>query len=134
MQLPDLSALPLSDPPPAGTTYAAPNAAVGYLHANCGHCHNPTSGVFAVDTPVVLRLETDMLATLAATPTYRTSVNVTGDPAGGRTTLAVPGMPDQSIMVYRFETTTSNERMPAIGSEVMDPSGAAMLRAWITNL
>ena len=50
----------LSAPPPAGASYAVPGdattaAALGYLHANCGHCHNE-NGTSWPDTQMVLRL------------------------------------------------------------------------------
>src|SRR5690348_7403123 len=38
LQLGDTSTWPLTVQP--GAMFAAPNAALGYLHANCGHCHN----------------------------------------------------------------------------------------------
>ena len=45
---------PLSHP--ASTTFAAPSAALGYLHANCGHCHNPAGGAWS-NSSMVLRLD-----------------------------------------------------------------------------
>lgn len=117
--------------PLPGTTYEPP--ALGYLHANCGHCHNATSQVISY-TPMQLRLSVNSLGSLAATPTYMTAVNQTGDALGGRTKIVDPMMPDNSIMMYRFESTNPAEHMPALGSEIMDPTGRTTLRDWITNI
>ena len=69
---------------------APTQAVLGYLHANCGHCHNSQSPL--VNRPS-FRLETDHLATVADTRTYRTTVDVSGIPYGGATIIAKPGDP-----------------------------------------
>ena len=119
-------------PLPGNTTYEQP--ALGYMHSNCGNCHNPTSMVFANNTQMVLRLTVGSLGALNTTAPYTTAVNVNGNAIGGRTKIVAPNMPDQSIMIYRFESTNPAEKMPALGSEVMDASGDMILRNWITNL
>src|SRR5262245_3155819 len=58
LQLGDVTGLPLSAPPPAGTKFQAPNAALGYLHANCGHCHNPNGSAWP-DSHMILRLDVE---------------------------------------------------------------------------
>ena len=126
--------------PPSGH-FALPGtsdeqAALGYLHANCGHCHNPSSQVTISGGIVMnLRLVVGALGSTAATPTYRTAV---GQPAtssrNGETVLVVPQQPDQSVVIYRFETNNIADHMPALGSSFMDPTGDAILRTWITNL
>ncbi len=108
-------------------------AALGYMHANCGHCHNASSSVQG-NTPMQLRLTVDKLGTAAQTPTYTTAVNVGGNMIGGLSKIVAPGMPDKSIMIYRFESTNPTEHMPALGSEKIDDTAQATLRAWITNL
>ena len=37
-------------------------------------------------------------------------------------------------MIERFESTNQALHMPALGSEVMDPTGQTTLRDWITNI
>ena len=53
---------------------ATAKAALGYLHANCGHCHNPTSSEYSAGIVMQLRLTVGTLGTVAATPTYTTAV------------------------------------------------------------
>ncbi|HVV84765.1 MAG TPA: hypothetical protein VHE35_16985 [Kofleriaceae bacterium] len=130
----------LSDPPagtmpyfplPAGDPLAA--AAFGYMHANCGNCHNPQSDV--VDAvPVVLRLPVGELASWATTPTYLTTVDrPLGAGAPGATAVVEPGVPDTSALYLRV-TSTGSIRMPPLGREVVDPTGSEAIRAWIASL
>jgi hypothetical protein len=114
-------------PLPAGD---AARDALGYLHANCGNCHNAGSDV-ALITPVKLRLAVGDLAAWNTTDPWETTVDVTatfGVP--GATVVVEPGVPAQSALYYRL-TTTSGQRMPPVGREVVDPTGTETVRAWI---
>jgi hypothetical protein len=106
---------------------------LGYMHANCGHCHNASSSVQG-NTPMQLRLSVGTLGTVGATPAYTTTVDVNGNMIGGLSKIVAKGQPDQSIMVYRFESTNTTEHMPALGSEIIDDTAKTALRTWITNL
>jgi hypothetical protein len=119
-------------PLPGDLTYQQP--ALGYLHANCGHCHNPTSNVYANNTQMLLRLTVGSLGLLSTTPPYQTAVNQNGNPINGLTKIIEPNVPAQSIMIYRFESTNTAERMPALGVEIMDPAGDTTLKDWIMHL
>ncbi|MDB4960627.1 MAG: hypothetical protein JWP01_626 [Myxococcales bacterium] len=125
--------------PPSGSSphYPVPGnaqqqAALGYLHANCGHCHNSKSQL--VNRPS-FRIESGFCDTLANTKTYRTAVNVAGQtPFDGATIIAKPGDPARSIIITRMLSTNPNKRMPWLGGELADPAGLTLLRGWITNL
>ena len=106
--------------------------ALGYLQGNCAHCHNPSSMV-VLNTPMNLRLVVGALSTLQATPPYTTAVNVNGNEIAGRMKIIAPGQPDQSIMTYRFESTNPAEKMPPLGTEMLDSPADTTLRTWITN-
>lgn len=111
-------------------------AALGYLHANCGHCHNPSSQIYINDqTQMELRLTVGTLGAVSTTPAYQTAVSHAAKlPVGGRTVIVEPGMPDASSLIYRFESTNPSEHMPALGTEVLDTEGQTKLRDWITNI
>ncbi|HUS28427.1 MAG TPA: hypothetical protein VMZ53_07960 [Kofleriaceae bacterium] len=118
--------------PLPGTTYEPP--ALGYLHANCGHCHNPTSGNYGA-TPMELRLTVATLGALSTTPAYTTAVNCNTNVGGTTATkIIVAGQPSMSAMIERFESTNPTVHMPQKGSEVMDPTGDTTLKTWITNI
>lgn len=134
VQLGDVSAWPLSAPPPAGTTFGAPNAALGYLHANCGHCHNPSGGAWS-DSRMVLRLGADERDAMA-TEIVKTTV---GEPLeqwldAGFSYRIVPGDPDHSAVVYRMSQRTMNVQMPPLATERTDDAGIELIRSWISSL
>jgi hypothetical protein len=115
---------------------AVDRAALGYMHANCGHCHNPTSSTHD-STPLELRLETTKLGTVAATPAYTTAHDVTGMTVvyNGMpyTKIWAPTDPDHSLLLVRLNATTSPPKMPEIGTEMVDPAGDAAIRAWVMS-
>lgn len=134
LQLGDVSALPLSAPPPAGTSYAAPNAALGYLHANCGHCHNPSGGAWS-DSHMILRLDVE-----ERDPATSQAVQSTvGVPLQqwlnhGYAYRIVPGDPDQSAAFFRMTQRTMQVQMPPLATERTDDAGIELIRSWIQSL
>jgi hypothetical protein len=123
--------------PPAGE-YPLPDTpewnALGYLHANCGHCHNPLSERFdRVD--IDLRLRVAQLATVSDTETYKTTVDkALTDTASTLTLRIAPGEPDMSGLIQRMELRGDDQAMPPIASEQVDTAGVSAVRTWIESL
>lgn len=119
----------LSHPAPDNTIPGADTeiAALGYLHANCAHCHNahrPSRAVsrcFDPETTFDLSLRTTDLARLETTAVYRTA----------REAIIAPGSPDDSPLYRRAAASGLEPRMPALGTEGVDDIGVALLRRWI---
>ncbi|WP_394835959.1 hypothetical protein LVJ94_03515 [Pendulispora rubella] len=129
----------LTVPPPADADFSAPGdettaAALGYLHANCGHCHNE-NGLAWPDTPMVLRLsvaERDP----HATKIYETAVGVPilrrqHSPYANR---IAAGHAEESGLVHRMSKRGTREAMPPIASEEIDPAGIELVTRWIAGL
>jgi hypothetical protein len=111
---------------------ATEQAALGYLHGNCGHCHNADSPL--INRPM-FRLEPGYLDSVEATRTYESTVNITADAEiDGATIVAKPGDPDHSVIITRMNAMNTAKRMPALGVEIVDPTGQNVLRTWITAL
>jgi hypothetical protein len=91
-------------PTPPGTTDVE-RAARGYLHANCAHCHHASGGV-----PVPLVLAQD----------------VGGNPA--------PAPAQLHEALRRMSTREPTQQMPPLGTRITDPTGMALLRAWLVEL
>jgi hypothetical protein len=134
-----LSAPPVN--PVAGTYVPLPadglgQAAFGYLHANCGHCHNPRSAVHLV-VGQTLRQDVAHLAGAAdwaVTLPYDTTVGVTPQHAvTGATSIIEPGMPSKSALYLRL-TMVGGQQMPPLGRETVDPVGSEAVRAYIQSL
>lgn len=124
--------------PPAETLVipgnAAAKSALGYLHANCGICHNDHSFVSgAVD--VKFWLTADHLGAVADTSTYTTAVGK--EPLlglSGADAIIEPGEPDKSSVVLRMQLRGDEDQMPPIASEEVDEVGVDAVSAWIDDL
>jgi hypothetical protein len=123
----------LTEPPAARFTVPGNDverAALGYLHANCGHCHNqqrPASDgprCYAPENSLDFRLRVDRLGSVKDTPTWRS----------GNDEDFHPGKPDNSKMIKRISMRKEGWSMPVLGTEVVDAEGVALLRRWIAEM
>jgi hypothetical protein len=110
--------------------------ALGYLHANCGHCHNDggSSDAFS-EVSMVLWLRADALAQPSDTLTYTTTVGRNTESASGIAgQRIVPGDFESSVLYQRFVATDPELHMPPVGTEITDPSGQQIIEEWISTL
>jgi len=115
----------------------AARAALGYLHANCAHCHNE-DGIARKDTRLALRISVHDV-TPASTAIERSVVGVLtdhftdhGEPAGLR---VKPGDPEGSAVVKRMKLRgVEGTAMPPLGTERVDELGLRSIERWITSL
>lgn len=121
---------PVAQAPTPGDATTA--AGLGYLHANCGHCHNPSGSAWP-DASMDLRLYVAD-TTPEQTATYRTAVGqpLTRFQHAGYTLRIAPGDPGASAVVYRMGTRGSADQMPPIATEVVDPDPSVV--TWIDAL
>jgi hypothetical protein len=105
--------------------------ALGYLHANCGGCHNSQS---AIARGVALRLweSTAQLDAVEHTHGYRTTV---GRPNSFLPDLHIieAGRPNDSELVIRI-SERGVRQMPPLGTKIVDQTGVVGIRAWIESL
>jgi hypothetical protein len=45
-----------------------------------------------------------------------------------------PGHPDQSIVIYRMNSTDPGEMMPELGRQRVDVRAVALMRDWIAHM
>ncbi len=127
----------LSAPPDGAYTIPGDEttaAALGYLHANCGHCHNP-HGIAWPNTQQVLRLTSTELEP-ETTQIYLTTVGVPlqsfdKPPFQDR---IVAGDPAASAIYYRMTQRGNLDAMPSLATEVVDQTGVDTVGAWISEL
>jgi uncharacterized repeat protein (TIGR03806 family) len=127
-------------PPPAAmrSRFAAPGdetaevaaRARAYLHANCGHCHNPRDTSTASMTG--LNLEASETTPVALGVCRRPAMAGAG--AGGLSYDVVPGQPERSILLFRMRTTSARDRMPSLGLNFNDAAGASLVERWIRGM
>lgn len=128
---------------------AAP--AIGWMHANCGSCHNANLGASAVQTGLFTLLKPSQLAPSGGVATalvedldvWKTAVNQPStriDPDAGTPYIRiVGGNPDASLVailsgrrVPPTEGPNPTAQMPPLVSRAVDTAGQKKLTDWIT--
>jgi hypothetical protein len=142
LNLAKLAADSLLTAPPSGS-YKIPGndlerAALGYIHANCGNCHNERALRPAI--PLRLALEVGALGTVKDTTVYKSAIGTptrVPQPLEGTTAtkLIVPGDPDASLVYIRMKRRAPEKgQMPQVGTELVDTAGSEAIAAWIRAL
>jgi hypothetical protein len=128
-----------------GRTFPIPGdeiqvAAVGYMNANCGHCHS-ADGIADQLRLRFLPNESDL--PIEESEIYKTSIakNVTDwkvhpDELQER---VVPGDPEHSALLYRMlqrgtDKPAVDDQMPPIATEKVHHEGVAAVQAWIATM
>lgn len=108
--------------------------ALGYLHANCGSCHNQsTDGLPQFDMNLWLSVDH---ASVEETGAWKTAVGqdtqiFKDQHVSGR---IVAGDPDHSALYYRMGQRGNIAQMPPVASKIPDDEGLSIVRAWIEAL
>lgn len=109
-------------------TVSLDRRARAYLDINCSHCHNEngpadTSGLFLEpSTEYGPRLGVCKGPVAAGTGTGNRRVGIN------------PGAPDDSIFVFRMETTDPGAMMPELGRSLTHQEGVDLISEWIDSL
>lgn len=131
----DLPAALIQRAPRVQAASAVERAALGYLHANCGHCHNRSDAGVPVQLtlaqsaldPAASRSET-LRSTLGVAGRYRTP-DLPPDAA-----LIAPQAPERSVLLARLRSRQAQTQMPPLGTHLTDPEGLALVERWIRQL
>ncbi len=116
----------------------AERAFFGYLHANCGHCHNPT-GTANVQTGLDMWLKVAELGgPVTQLSVYQALYDVDivwldGAPPNAGKRIA-PGALEESAVYQRFVSKGQSFAMPPLGSEALDSEGKQIFETWIQSL
>jgi hypothetical protein len=109
-------------------------AALGYLSANCGGCHN--------DRVPLDRLGLVLLhdsSREAPEPALATAVNVAGRYVmpgipEDSSRIVAPGAPERSTLLYRMRSRRPSSQMPPLGTAIPDNEATELIRRWIESL
>ncbi len=124
----------LQVPPRITASSPQERAALGYLHGNCGHCHNADGS----PVPVDVRLGQDVslgaqsaeqvLRSLLDTPSRFRAPGLAPDAR-----VIAPGRPEASTLLWRMRSTNPQTRMPPLGAQALDHEALALMQRWITE-
>ena len=126
--LPNLSTLPHTpdyDDPLEGSIAERSRA---WIDINCAHCHRlgapgETSGLF-------LNIEENDPTRLGI---FKPPV-AAGRGSGNMRYTIVPGNPEESIMVFRMESTDPGIMMPELSRKLVHKEGVKLVKEWIRNM
>jgi hypothetical protein len=116
---------------------AGAQAALGYLHANCGHCHGgsaPRAGLAMASLVGVLNVSDEPVSKTAicqCLTRWTGRANPMQEPYVRR---ILAGHALNSGVIGRMSVRGAGEQMPPLGSEVVDDNGIAAVSAWIDSL
>lgn len=112
--------------------------AMGYLHGNCGNCHNPQG--FAASTGLHLRHAADARRE-ADEPAWRTAVNqlttiyaMPDSQVGVNSFRILGGSPERSAVLFRMTSRGNFHQMPPFGSKAQDTEAVALITEWVRGL
>lgn len=124
----------LDTPPRIAATSPRERAALGYLHGNCAHCHNPSEAGVPVGLDLQQRVgegangKASRTQELIADSRFRIA-----DVPGAKRWIE-PGKPTQSVLALRMHARDPHRRMPPLGTQQVDALGVDLIDAWITAL
>ena len=120
-------------PPRIAARSAVERATLGYLHGNCGHCHNPSGKLTDLDLVLsqsVAFSEQEVLGTTVGQPFHKPPP---GLPPEANLRI-VPGQPDRSGLWLRIASRNPALQMPPLGTQLADDEAIELLREWISEL
>lgn len=122
----------LDTPPRIPAVAPVARAALGYLHGNCGHCHNDTDAA----PPVDVRLNqdgsrADLARAWRSLTQGRTQFR---QPGHAPAAAIVPGDAPASVLAARMRSRAPATQMPPLGTRLPDLEGLALVELWIDSL
>jgi hypothetical protein len=106
----------LEQPPRIAAATPIARAALGYLHANCGHCHNDVGPL----------TETELVLAQAAAAPAESVAKIARS-------LKLAGRSGGKVLVERMQSINPYMRMPPLGVSVVDGEGAALVSRWMSH-
>ena len=108
-------------------------AALGYMHGNCGHCHNAQGPLKNIGMFLGQAQDPAVPSAIATTVGHPVKKLAPGQPADTGFRVE-PGRPDRSGLAQRMGSRYSAMQMPPLGTELVDEDAISLLRRWIAEM
>ena len=130
----NLPAAWLEEPPVIAASSPTERSALGYLHGNCGHCHNHDGSPAAVGLQLAQSAEHPEAArrrVLESAVNARSRYRPPGMHADAR--IIAPAEPDASVLLRRMQSRNPLAQMPPLGTLAADQDAIDRIRSWIAT-
>ncbi len=122
----------IEQPPRIVAASPTERAALGYLHGNCGHCHNDAGALTGLELVLAQQAEN------AAQSSERTMQSLLGHssrfrPNGTDSAQRVARDGGTHMLTLRMKTNNTLARMPPLGVQQVDAEGVALVERWINQ-
>jgi hypothetical protein len=128
----------LASPPRIAASNPAERAALGYLHGNCGNCHNSEGPLAVLEMNLAQRVDAPEQETTHANQVLDSVIGVQSGfrPAGAPANAPriAPGHFDSSVIALRMKSRDPLQQMPPLGTSAVDAEAVALLARWIESL
>jgi hypothetical protein len=124
----------LARPPRIDAATPTERAALGYLHGNCGNCHNDDGPLAVLEMNLAQRLATPRApnAVLNSIVGVQSQFRPAGAPA--EAARITPGHLGASVIAIRMNSRDPLQQMPPLGTTAIDVEAMALLGDWIDAL
>jgi hypothetical protein len=118
----------LAHPPRIAAANPAERAALGYLHGNCGNCHNDEGPLAVLDMTLAQRVAkpSPVLSSIVGVPSQFIPPGAPADAV-----RLAPGQLAASVIAARMGSRDPLQQMPPLGSSAVDTEALALLSRWI---
>jgi hypothetical protein len=120
-------------PPRIVARSAIERAALGYLHGNCGHCHNGQGSLQNIGLYLRQMSSPGAADAVATTIGHPVKKLAPGQPPDTEVRIE-PGHPERSGLAQRMGSRYPAMQMPPLGTELVDEEAVSLLRRWISEL
>jgi hypothetical protein len=122
----------LDEPPRIKAASPAERAALGYLHGNCGHCHNDQGPLKNVG--LFLRHAWGAAVQPAVASTVGHPVKKAAPGQSPEAVLRIePRQPERSGLLQRVASRYPALQMPPLGTDLVDREAVEAIRRWIAE-
>lgn len=134
-----LPATAIAQAPRIAAATALARSALGYLHGNCGHCHNDVGPLASLDMAMLQSVGDPVRSARRTWASLYGQGSRFHSERGDRSEPAppqriAPGRVDDSTVLLRMASPHTMSRMPPIGVSVVDAAGLQLVRQWILSL
>ena len=126
----NLSPQLLANPPRIAAASPAERAALGYLHGNCGNCHNDEGPLAVLDMTLAQRVARPS-PVLSSIVGVQSQFVPPGAPADA--VRLAPGHLASSVIAARMSSRDPLQQMPPLGTSAVDTEAMALVSRWIES-